>query len=162
MLMTDAPLSTAQRSARSACTRVDCEAAGAPPPSHTEAEAMSASGATPTGPLPVPLPAMTPATAVPWWMIDSSPTGSVPSRPVPEKSWAAVTRPVRFSCWSLTPESMTATVTPSPRDVSQRSGIPYGSMNHWPGPGSCALSSRSPASGGAASALGVAAWAAPR
>ena len=63
--MTEAPLSTAQRSAFSACTRVDCAADGAPPPNHTDAEAIVASGATPTGPLPVPLPATTPATAVP-------------------------------------------------------------------------------------------------
>ena len=122
--MTFASLSTAQRTASAACSRVEPDSFGRSGPSHIEAERIFASGATPTGPGPSPWPAMTPATAVPWWIVSLPPIGVVPSLPSPLKSLAFVTTPLR-SAWSLfTPESMTATLMPSPVEVFHSSSMP--------------------------------------
>src|SRR5699024_7863798 len=66
-------------------------------PSHIEAERTFASGATPVGPAPTPCPAITPATAVPWWMVVFPPIGVLPSLPSPLKSLALLTTPSRSS-----------------------------------------------------------------
>ena len=79
---------------------------------------MSASGAMPITPLPLPVPrpASSEATIVPWF--GSSPTGVCPSGlPIPETSVPPVTAPFSSATSPLTPVSITATVTPSPREV---------------------------------------------
>src|SRR5699024_12288940 len=114
MLIPFAPESTAQRMAPSACSRVEPDSCGRSGPSHIEAERTFASGAPPVGPAPTPCPAITPATAVPWWMVVFPPIGVVPSLPSPLKSLALLTTPSRSSWSVLTPESMTATLTPLP------------------------------------------------
>ena len=122
--MTFAPESTAQRMALSACSRVDPDSFGRSGPSHIDADRISASGATPVGPAPTPLPAMTPATAVPWWIVVFPPIGVFPSLPNPLKSLDFFTTPLRSSWSVLTPESMTATLTPLPVDFFQTLSIP--------------------------------------
>jgi hypothetical protein len=117
MLITSAPLSTAQRTASAICSSFvfsDPESC----PKATDAVSSSASGATPITPLPspVPRPARSEATIVPCSL--SSPTGVWPSgEPMPEASVPPTTTPRSSVMSPLTPVSMIATFTPSPRDM---------------------------------------------